>query len=129
MDLPELVDLIGDNAFGRCTALTTVTIRTRSVDLRMGEDIFRGCTALTTLRTYPWHWGKLLSSMEKDANFLDKFFNGTLTPLHQIDLTFFGPRILEAVKDQPSLLYRFLRKFQHQRFETNALRTTKHSER
>ena len=129
MDLPESVDAIGTEAFARCTALTTVTIRTASFDVWMGDDVFSGCTALTTLRMYPWHWGKLVSSMENDANFLNKFFNGTLTPLHQIDLTFFGPRILEAVKDQPSLLYRFLRKFQHQRFETNALRTTKHSER
>jgi len=119
MDLPESVDLIGYNAFARCTALTTVTIRTRSVDLRMGDGIFRGCTALTTLRMYPWHWGKLLSSMEQDANFLNNFFNGTLTPLHQIDLTSkYGPRILAAVNEQPSVLYRVLRKFQHQRFET-----------
>jgi len=63
--------------------------------------------------------------MEKDANFLNNFFNGTLTSLASINLNSrYGAHILEAVKDQPSVLYRFLRKFQHQRFETNAPRTT-----
>ena len=125
MELPESVDLIGNKAFARCTALTTVTIRTRSFELRMGDGVFDGCDSLSTIRTYPWHWGKLLSSMENDANFLHNFFNGALTSLASINLNSrYGHRILEAVNEQPSLLYRVLRKFQHQRFETNAPRTT-----
>ena len=119
MDLPESVDTICERTFLNCTALTTVTIRTKSFHLRIGDNVFRGCDALSTLRMYPWHWGKLLSSMKNDVTFLDNFFNGTLTPLHQINLTsWYGARILEAVNDQPSLLYRVFRKFQHQRFET-----------
>ena len=119
MELPESLDAIGRDAFFECSALTTVTIRTKSFELRMGDNIFRGCDSLSTLRTYPWHWGKLLLSMENDGTFLDNFFNGVLTPLHQIDLTsWYGARILESVKDQPSLLYRVFRKFQHQQFET-----------
>ena len=119
IDLPESVDAIGEETFQNCTALTTVTIRTKSFELRMGDNIFGGCPALRTIQMYPWHWGKLLTSMKNDATFLDNFFNGTLTPLHQIDLTsWYGARILESLNDQPSLLYRVVRKFQHQRFET-----------
>ena len=119
MDLPESLDVIGKETFFNCTALTTVTIRTPSFDLQMGDNIFGRCTALTTIQMYPWHWGKLLSSMKNDTTFLHKFFNGTLTPLHQIHLTsWYGARILESVNNQPSLLYRVLRQFQQQRFET-----------
>jgi len=119
IELPESVDAIGDKTFFGCTALTTVTIRTKSFELRMGDNVFDSCTALTTIRMYPWHWGKLLSSMKNDTTFLRKFFNGTLTPLHRIHLTsWYGARILESVNDQPSLLYRVLRQFQQQRFET-----------
>ena len=131
MELPESVEVIGAETFLDCTALTTVTIRTPSLNLRIGDNVFRGCTSLSTIQTYPWHWGKLLSSMENDANFLNNFFNGTLrcngtsTSLASINLnSWYGPHILEAVKDQPSLLYRVLRQFQQQRFETNAPRTT-----
>jgi len=126
MDLPESVDAIGRKAFLDCTALTTVTIRTRSLNFRMGEDIFRGCTALTTLRTYPWQWGKLLSSMKNDATFLQNFFNGTLTSLATINLnSWYGRHMLDAVKDQPSVLYCLLRNSSPpKRFETNAPWTT-----
>ena len=119
IDLPESVDAIGEETFQNCTALTTVTIRTKSFELRMGDNIFGGCPALRTIQMYPWHWGKLLTSMKNDTTFLHKFFTGTLTPLHQIHLTsWYGARILESVNNQPSLLYRVLRQFQQQRFET-----------
>ena len=122
MDLPESVDDIGRKAFYNCTALTTVTIRTASFDLRMGDGVFDRCDSLSKIRTYLWHWGKLLSSMDNDANFLDKFFNGALAS--SINLySCYGAHILEAMNEQPSLFYRVLRTFQHQRFETNAPRT------
>ena len=76
MDLPESVDAIGEEAFLNCTALTTVTIRNASFDSGMGNDVFRGCDSLSTLWMYPWHWGKLVSSIGKDENFLKIFSEG-----------------------------------------------------
>ena len=127
--IPPNLERIPQSCFDSCTALTTVTIRTASSVLQFGNNIFRGCTSLSNIRMYPWHWGKLLSSMKNDATFLNKFFNGTLTPLHRIQLTsWYGARILDAVNDQPSLLYRVLRQFQHQRFVTTTDRVDHHQE-
>ena len=116
MDLPESVDDIGRKAFYNCTALTTVTIRTASFDLRMGDGVFDRCDSLSKIPVskisdggHPW--GQRLSSMDNDANFLDKFFNGALAS--SINLySCYGAHILEAMNEQPSLFYRVLRTFQ-----------------
>lgn len=69
-ETPDTVRVIGDFAFSRCTALTTLTLPERLTSI--GSNAFEGCTGLTTL-TIPAATAAIGYNALKDCSSLTAF--------------------------------------------------------
>ena len=75
IDLSENIELIEREAYDNCTSLGRVTIRSSSLNLRIGENVFGGCSALSSMTVFPSIWSQLFHSMNNEGhpNFIYKF--------------------------------------------------------
>ena len=75
IDLSENIELIEREAYDNCTSLGRVTIRSSSLNLRIGENVFGGCSALSSMTVFPSVWSQLFYSMndERHPNFIYQF--------------------------------------------------------
>jgi hypothetical protein len=87
LDLPRNINLIQRLACADCNSLTTVTIRSSSPNLRVGNGVFSNCPSLETIKVYPCIFPKML---------------------HAVD----GASYSEV--GHPTLIYKFYRKYEHQ---------------
>ena len=76
MDLPESITFIGDATFEDCTSLQSITIRSTapSSAVHFGRGLFQNCTQLSIIRIRPNLWPNIFAAMNKDLDFLFRFF-------------------------------------------------------
>ena len=99
IDLSENIELIETEAYANCTSLVRVTIRSSSLNLRIGEHVFGGCSALSSMTVFPSVWSQLFESMNNEGppNFIYKFLRDYHYQIHRLiewkkaDGTVLGP--------------------------------------